>query len=103
MAGFGIDSEPGHGVTFNFTTPELGKGVENKVIFDRPIEILLIEDSPGDARLTREALRASKIRNTLHVATDGPPAMDYLRQRGNHLAAVRPDITIFDLNLPPHD
>ena len=60
-----------------------------------PIEILLVEDNPGDVRLTREALRESKIHNNLNVARDGIEAMDYLRGE-----SVLPDIILLDLNMP---
>jgi two-component system, chemotaxis family, response regulator Rcp1 len=66
----------------------------------RPIEILLIEDSPADVRLTREALRDAKVRNNLHVVGDGDEAMEFLEQRDRHAAAIRPDLILLDLNLP---
>jgi len=65
-----------------------------------PIEILLVEDSPGDVRLTQEALRDAKVRNHLSVATDGVDAMDFLRRKGQHAKAPRPDLILLDLNLP---
>lgn len=65
----------------------------------RPIEILLIEDNPGDVRLTIEGLRESKVRNTLHVAKDGVEAMDLLRRADG----PRPDLILLDLNLPRMD
>lgn len=65
-----------------------------------PIEILLVEDNPGDARLTREALRESKMRNNLYVVEDGVEAMAYLRHEEGYRDAVRPDIILLDLNLP---
>lgn len=65
-----------------------------------PIEILLVEDNPGDARLTREALRESKMRNNLYVVEDGVEAMAFLRQEEGYRDAVRPDIILLDLNLP---
>jgi len=58
----------------------------------RPIEILMVEDNPGDVRLTMEALRESKVRNNLHVAGDGVEAMAVLRREGQHAGAVRPDL-----------
>jgi chemotaxis family two-component system response regulator Rcp1 len=64
------------------------------------IEILLIEDSPADILLTREAFEESRILNTLHVAEDGVQAMDFLRKRGAHASAPRPDLILLDLNLP---
>jgi len=65
-----------------------------------PIEILLIEDSPADIRLTREALREEKLLNHLHVVTDGEEAMAFLRRQGKHAHAPRPDLILLDLNLP---
>ena len=64
------------------------------------IEILLIEDSPADILLTREAFEESRILNTLHVAEDGVAAMDFLHKRGAYAAAPRPDLILLDLNLP---
>jgi len=69
----------------------------------RPIEILLIDDSPGDVRLTREALRDAEVRNTLHVVTDGVDALRFLRREGEHRDAFRPDVILLDLNLPRKD
>jgi|APDOM4702015191_1054821.scaffolds.fasta_scaffold298799_1 chemotaxis family two-component system response regulator Rcp1 len=68
-----------------------------------PIEILLVEDSPGDVRLTKEALKDGKVANHLHVVEDGEDAMLFLRQRGKFLNAVRPDLILLDLNLPKKD
>ncbi len=65
-----------------------------------PIEILLVEDSPGDVRLTKEALRDVKVRNNLHVALDGLEATSFLRREGQHANAPRPDLILLDLNLP---
>jgi two-component system, chemotaxis family, response regulator Rcp1 len=69
----------------------------------RPIEILLVEDNPGDVRLTIEALRESKVRNNLKVAVDGVNAMNYLHREGEYADAVRPDLILLDLNLPRKD
>ena len=66
----------------------------------RPIEVLLVEDNPGDVRLTREALKEGKVRNNLHVAADGVEALRFLRREGDHRNAVRPDLILLDLNLP---
>ncbi len=66
----------------------------------KPIEILLVEDNPGDVRLTREALRDGKMKNNLHVAMDGVEALAFLRREGRHTAAPRPDVILLDLNLP---
>ena len=68
-----------------------------------PIEILLVEDNPGDARLTREALRDAKVRNRLHVAADGVDALAFLRREGKHAAVPKPDLILLDLNLPKKD
>ncbi|HEX5504737.1 MAG TPA: response regulator [Thermomicrobiales bacterium] len=69
----------------------------------RPVEILLVEDSPGDVRLTREALREGKIRNHLSVVPDGVEALAFLRRAGRYAAAPRPDVILLDLNLPRKD
>lgn len=69
----------------------------------RPVEVLLVEDNPGDVRLTREALREGKIRNNLHVARDGVEALAFLRRQGEHAGAPRPDLILLDLNLPRKD
>jgi CheY-like chemotaxis protein len=69
----------------------------------RPIEILLVEDNPGDVRLTIEGLNEGKVRNNLHVARDGVEAMAFLRREGEYRDAVRPDLILLDLNLPRKD
>jgi CheY-like chemotaxis protein len=69
----------------------------------RPIEVLLIEDDPGDVLITREAFEHHKIHNTLRVARDGQEGLDYLYQRGSHEGATRPDLILLDLNLPKYD
>jgi len=69
----------------------------------RPIEILMIDDNPGDVRLTQEALRASKVETNLHVASEGIAAMDFLFRRDSFADAPRPDIIFLDLNLPGKD
>ncbi|MCJ7652318.1 MAG: response regulator [Actinobacteria bacterium] len=69
----------------------------------KPIEILLVEDSPGDVRLTKEALKESKVINHLTVAEDGVEAMSLLRCEGEYEDAVRPDLVLLDLNLPRKD
>jgi chemotaxis family two-component system response regulator Rcp1 len=68
-----------------------------------PIEVLLVEDSPGDVRLTREAFRDANMSIHLHVASDGVEAMAFLRHEGAHADAPRPDIILLDLNLPKMD
>jgi len=71
--------------------------------YSRPVEILLVEDNPGDVRLTREALREGKVRNNLYVASDGVDALAFLRREGQYADAVRPDLILLDLNLPRKD
>ncbi|WP_256392633.1 response regulator [Natronoarchaeum rubrum] len=66
-------------------------------------DILLVEDNPGDVRLTEEAFREGQIKNTLHVVNDGVDALEFLRQRGEYADAPRPDIVLLDLNLPRKD
>jgi len=68
-----------------------------------PIEILLIEDNAADVRLTKEALREGKVRNRLHVASDGVEALAFLRRSDRFAAAPRPDMILLDLNLPRKD
>jgi chemotaxis family two-component system response regulator Rcp1 len=69
----------------------------------RPIEILLVEDNPGDVRLTIEALRDGKVHNNLNVARDGVEALAYLRREPPFADATRPDLILLDLNLPRKD
>ena len=69
----------------------------------RPIEILLVEDEPGDVRLTIEALRDARVRNCIHTVEDGVEALDFLRRRPPYAAAPRPDLILLDLNLPRKD
>jgi len=68
-----------------------------------PVEILLVEDNPGDVRLTTEALAEAKVRNRLSVARDGVEALQYLRREAPFEDAVRPDIILLDLNMPRMD
>jgi two-component system, chemotaxis family, response regulator Rcp1 len=68
-----------------------------------PIEVLLVEDSPGDVRLTQEAFRDANPTIRLHVATDGVEAMAFLRREGVHTHSPRPDLILLDLNLPKMD
>jgi chemotaxis family two-component system response regulator Rcp1 len=68
-----------------------------------PIEVLLVEDNPGDVRLTREALREGKVVNNLSVARDGVEALAFLRREGEWADAPRPDLVLLDLNLPRKD
>ena len=67
------------------------------------IEILLVEDSPGDARLTQEAMADAKIRNRISVVNDGLEALAFLRQEGQYGGAPRPDLILLDLNMPRMD
>ena len=67
------------------------------------VEILLVEDNPGDVRLTQEAMKEGKMRNRLSVAVDGVEAMAFLRQEGKFADAPRPDVILLDLNLPKKD
>ncbi len=69
----------------------------------RPFEILLVDDNPGDVRLTREALRGNQGERTLHVVPDGDEGLAFLRRQGRHEAAPRPDLVLLDLNLPGKD
>jgi len=69
----------------------------------KPVEILLVEDNPGDARLTLEALKNSKLKNNLNVVHDGEEALEYLRKQGDFAHAKRPDLILLDLNLPKKD
>ena len=67
------------------------------------LEVLLVEDSPGDVRLTREAFRTANDSVRLHVATDGVDAMAFLNREGAYANAPRPDLTLLDLNMPRMD
>jgi len=67
------------------------------------IQVLLVEDSPSDARLTQEAFRDGKIANILTVVTDGFEALSYLQRKGKYANAPRPDLILLDLNLPKMD
>ena len=68
-----------------------------------PIEVLLVEDDPGDVLLIREAFEDNKVANRLHVVADGVEALDFMRQNGEHSDAPRPDLVLLDLNLPRKD
>lgn len=68
-----------------------------------PVEILLVEDNPGDVRLTKEALKEGRVYNNLHWAKDGVEALEYLQRRGKFAKVPRPDIILLDLNLPKKD
>ncbi len=69
----------------------------------RPIEILLVEDSPTDVLMTKEAVQCAKVLNNLHVVEDGVDAMAFLRKQGAHAGMPRPDLILLDLNLPRRD
>ncbi|MBV8789944.1 MAG: response regulator [Mycobacterium sp.] len=69
----------------------------------RAIDILLVEDDPGDELITREAFEHNKLKNRLHVAHDGEEGLDYLYKRGRFEEAARPDLILLDLNLPKYD
>ncbi len=69
----------------------------------RAIDILLVEDDPGDELITREAFEHNKIKNNLHVAHDGQEGLDFLYRRGEYAVAPRPDLILLDLNLPKYD
>lgn len=71
-----------------------------EVLTVRPIQILMVEDNPGDVRLTKEALKDAKVSNTLYVVEDGVAALDFLYRRGDYSDAPRPDLILLDLNLP---
>ncbi len=72
-------------------------------LLGRPIEILLVEDNPGDVRLTEEALKESTVINHLRVVRDGEEALAFLRREGQYTQALRPDLILLDLNLPKRD
>ncbi|MCX2932316.1 response regulator [Mycobacterium sp. CVI_P3] len=69
----------------------------------RAIDVLLIEDDPGDELITREAFEHNKLKNNLHVVHDGEEGLDYLYRRGPFADAPRPDLILLDLNLPKYD
>ncbi len=69
----------------------------------KPIEILLAEDNPGDARLVLEGFKDAKVKNNITVAQDGVEALAYLRQEGEYANAVLPDLILLDLNMPKKD
>ena len=69
----------------------------------KAVDILLVEDNPGDVRLTQEIFKEGRLTNRLHVVGDGVEAMAFLRREGKYASAVRPDIILLDLNLPKKD
>ena len=76
---------------------------ESSNLTGHPVEILLVEDNPGDARLMIEALKEGKVLNHLSIVYDGVEALAFLRQEGQHTDAPRPDLIMLDLNLPKKD
>lgn len=70
---------------------------------DKPIEILLVEDNPGDVRLTLEVLKDARVRNHMSMVKDGVAALEFLRREGEYADAPRPDLILLDLNLPKKD
>ncbi|MEO0107646.1 MAG: response regulator [candidate division WOR-3 bacterium] len=77
--------------------------METDMVTAKPIEILLVEDNPGDMRLTVEAFKDGKVRNNLNWVQDGEEAIAYLRREGRFADATRPDLILLDLNLPKKD
>ncbi|MBW2001373.1 MAG: response regulator [Deltaproteobacteria bacterium] len=75
----------------------------NSKAISKTIEILLVEDNPGDVRLTKEALKEGKVLNKLHVAEDGVEAVEFLNREGDYADMPRPDLILLDLNLPKKD
>ncbi|GAA3965648.1 response regulator [Thermobifida alba] len=75
----------------------------NEVRMVQPIEVLLVEDDPGDALMTREAFAEHKVGNRLHVVSDGVEALRFLRREGEYAQAPRPHLVLLDLNLPRKD
>jgi CheY-like chemotaxis protein len=73
---------------------------EQETFLLRPIEILMVEDNPGDVRLTEEALKEGKVRNNLYTVEDGQAALEFLRRQGPYARSPRPDLILLDLNLP---
>jgi len=72
----------------------------NSQVAERPMEILLVDDNPGDVRLTAEALKDGEVENRLHTAKDGVEAIAFLRRKGRYTDAPRPDLILLDLNMP---
>ena len=75
----------------------------DKLTTQQGIEVLLVEDNPGDVRLSKEALKEAKVRNNLHVVEDGVAALHFLRREGEFSGVPRPDLILLDLNLPKKD
>ena len=75
----------------------------NNIFSTTPLEILLVEDSPSDAKLTAKTFSKAKVLNNLHIVEDGVQAIEFLRQEGNYADAPYPDLILLDLNLPRKD
>ena len=75
----------------------------SEAAFSKPVEILLVEDNPGDVRLTQETMKEFKVLNNLSVVGDGVEAMAFLRREGKYAEVSRPDLILLDLNLPKKD
>ncbi len=75
----------------------------NNAEFGKPVDILLVEDNPGDVRLTMEAFRETKVCSRIHTVSDGEEAMAFLRRDGSYFNAPCPDLVLLDLNLPKKD
>ncbi len=84
-------------------TPQKGANIMSAGVTCKPIEVLLVEDNPGDVVLTVEAFQGGKMTNHLSIVEDGEEAMAYLRQEGRYADAAAPDLILLDLNLPKMD
>ena len=84
----------------SYTSPRSAALQGNRI---KPVDILLVEDSPTDVLLAQEALEHAKVLNTLHVVSDGVEALEFLRREGQYFQAARPDLILLDLNLPRKD
>ena len=99
-----VESQPGQGSTFRFALAGSERTIMKAIGGEgMPLQVLLVEDSPGDVRLTQEAFRDANEAIRLHVATDGVEAMAFLRHEGIYVDAPRPDLILLDLNLPKMD
>ncbi len=105
-----IESQVGKGSTIYFTLSKRKKSDSEKMkryiaqkIETRPVDILLVEDNPGDVRLTKEALKDAKVLNEIYVARDGVEAMQFVHREGSFANAPIPDLILLDLNLPRKD
>ena len=112
-----LDTSVASGTVFRFTLPKIAAPPLGGRVGDRwmteitdptaalpaIIDVLLVEDDPGDVLMTREAFEEHKLRNTLHVVTDGVEAVAFLRREGDYADAPRPGLILLDLNLPRKD